>query len=53
MAATTDTRSADVAGRSVPARLAAHGVVAGLGLAIGAVVGVVAAFWLGLIELNC
>ena len=33
--------------------LLAHGLVAVVGLAIGAVGGIVAAFWLGFIEISC
>lgn len=33
--------------------LLAHGLVAVVGLAIGAVGGIMAAFWLGFIEISC
>ena len=39
--------------RSLLARLLAQGVVAVIGLAIGAFAGLVGAFWLGLVAINC
>jgi hypothetical protein len=49
----TSPHPAEASRRKPLARLIAHGVVAGLGLAVGALAGLVAASWLGLIDFPC
>jgi hypothetical protein len=44
---------AEASRRKPLVRLVAHGVVAGLGLAVGALAGWVTALWLGLIDFPC